>query len=492
MKLARPRPGSARTERLSFDMLISDFGPIKKASISLRPLTIFIGGNDMGKSYAAMLAHSVMSTERGLDRRAYTLARSAHNTRDSEMIAGRLAKVLGGLEHADEAACPPSLAAQIARSCVDEYQVRLQREIIRNFGSELAELARSGAGHFSMTLKEGERRIMSYKKNKLGLSLVPKSGIKFRLSSTIYTKGLFQIEWSGDGLYCKIDPGAIPDLPSGHSFLTSFYVSLKSAMLQRALADLPSHSRYFPAARSGILQAHRVIASNIVRNAPYAGIKDIHVPRLSGVVSDFVSTIIDMHPAHGDYYDVGEQIEKDIFGGHVMLKYAERGAIPEIFCERSTVSVPIHRTSSTISELAPFTLHLKHHAEGHGVLIIEEPEAHLHPRNQSLLAGHIVRLVRAGANIIITTHSSTLFESISQYLRASRLRPEGRKNALGSKDLYLLEDEIAPHLFKMDGGGGSVVEKIDLSAEDGIEQDVFVREDRMLNETNLRIEENEG
>ena len=491
MKPARLHPRSARAERLSFDMLINDFGPIKKAAISLRPLTIFIGGNDMGKSYAAMLAHSVMSTERGLGRGAYILARSTDNTKNSEMIVGRLTKVLEGLEHTDEVACPPRLAAQMARSCVDEYQVRLQREIIRNFGSELPELTRSGAGHFSMTLKAEKQRIMSYKKNKLGLNLVPKSGIKFRVSNTIYTKRRFQIEWSSDGLYCKIEPDIIPDLSSDYRFLTSFYVSLKSAMLQRALADVPSHSRYFPAARSGILQAHRVIASNIVRNAPYAGVKDIHVPRLSGVVSDFVSTIIDMHPARGDYYDAGKQIEKDIFGGHVMLKYAEPGTIPEIFCKRSAVTVPIHRTSSTISELAPFTLHLKHRAEGHGVLIIEEPEAHLHPRNQSLLAGHIVKLVRAGANIIITTHSSTLFESISQYLRASRLRPEGRKNALGGKDLYLLEDEIAPHLFKMDGGGGSVVEKIDLSAEDGIEQDAFVREDRMLNEINLRIEENE-
>ena len=123
------------------------------------------------------------------------------------------------------------------------------------------------------------------------------------------------------------------------------------------------------------------------------------------------------------------------------------------------------------------------------MLIIEEPEAHLHPSNQNLLAGHIVKLVREGANIIITTHSSTLFESVSQYLRASQLQPKGRKNAFGREDLYLTEDEIAPHLFRMDGDEGSTVERIPLSAKDGMKQDEFVKEDRLLNEINLRIEE---
>ena len=485
-------PESAGSVRLSFDMLINDFGPIKKAAISLRPLTIFIGGNDMGKSYAAMLAHSFMSAERGTGRRAYALARSAIEAKNSEKMLVKLEKVLGGLVHADKVECPPRLAAQITRSCIDEYMVRLQREIIRNFGSPLSELTRSGADHFSIALKYGNRRIMSYKNNRLAVNSMPKFNITFESSNDVYPASIFRAERLNDNLHCFVEKDFVADLSDDRRLLSYLYTKLKFEMLQQAVAGIPSRSRYFPAARSGILQAHRVIASNVVKNAPYAGIEDIHVPRLSGVVSDFVSDIIDMQPTRGDHHDIGSRIENDIFGGSVRLKYADPGTIPEIFCERSTVTVPIHRTSSTISELAPFTLHLKHRAEGRGVLIIEEPEAHLHPRNQSLLAGHIVKLVREGANVIITTHSSTLFESASQYLRASRLQPEGRKNALGGEDLYLREDEIAPYIFKADGEGGSIVERIELSAEDGIEQEAFVKEDRLLNETNLRIEENEG
>ena len=153
------------------------------------------------------------------------------------------------------------------------------------------------------------------------------------------------------------------------------------------------------------------------------------------------------------------------------------------------VDVPMHRASSTVAELAPLTHCLKHHAMGDDMLVIEEAEAHLHPRSQVRLAGHMVGLVRSGANVMITTHSAVLLESISQYLQTSLLRPKDRRHALGTGDLYLCEGEVAPHLFRPDGQGGSIVEKIPMSADEGIAQDEFIDIDRMLNETNIRIEE---
>ena len=59
---ARDKPAAAGGGApLRLDMRIRDFGPIKKGSISLRPLTILIGPNNTGKSYAAMLAHTIIT-----------------------------------------------------------------------------------------------------------------------------------------------------------------------------------------------------------------------------------------------------------------------------------------------------------------------------------------------------------------------------------------------------------------------------------------------
>ena len=44
---------------------ISEFGPINRAIIEIKPLTIFIGGHNTGKSYAAQLIYSMARTLRG-------------------------------------------------------------------------------------------------------------------------------------------------------------------------------------------------------------------------------------------------------------------------------------------------------------------------------------------------------------------------------------------------------------------------------------------
>lgn len=467
------------------DMSIDDFGPIKKAFITLRPLTILIGPNDAGKSYAAMLAHSAMSAARGLGPHSHPPARTTYGRKRLSAL-DELEKMLAGLRPSVEVKCPPDLAYHLTRSCASEYGASLKGEIVRNFGSSLADLARSGADHFSLSLRDKSGRTMALKKDSLVLSPLPKFDMRFKLLAGAGGLRVACSERGSDTLNCYVTSG-MAGKHATRSHATRLYFELKQALLRHVLADIPDHSDYFPASRSGILQAHRLLASNVVRNAAYSGIEAALVPRLPGVASDLVSAIIDAHPAQGVHHDVGNRIENDILAGHVNLKHRNAGGIPEIVYERSRVAVPIHRTSSTISGLAPLTLYLKH-AAACGVIIIEEPEAHLHPLNQATLAGHLVRLVRDGAGIIITTHSAPLFEAISQYLQAGSLRPKDRQNALGHKDLYLGEHEVAPHLFRQ-SRGGSVVEPVDMSSKEGIDQEEFIKGDRLLNENNMRIEE---
>ena len=41
---------------------VKNFGPISDANITLKPLTILVGPNSSGKSYVAMLVHSLISS----------------------------------------------------------------------------------------------------------------------------------------------------------------------------------------------------------------------------------------------------------------------------------------------------------------------------------------------------------------------------------------------------------------------------------------------
>ena len=66
-----------------------------------------------------------------------------------------------------------------------------------------------------------------------------------------------------------------------------------------------------------------------------------------------------------------------------------------------------------VSELAPLvSCFFVSSIKPGDTLIIEEPEAHLHPGAQADIAVVLARLVRAGVKVIITTHSDWLLEEI--------------------------------------------------------------------------------
>ena len=56
------------------------------------------------------------------------------------------------------------------------------------------------------------------------------------------------------------------------------------------------------------------------------------------------------------------------------------------------------------------------------MLIIEEPEAHLHPAAQTQMAVALTGLVRAGVRVVLTTHSDWLLKEISNLIREGELR----------------------------------------------------------------------
>jgi predicted ATPase len=49
------------------------------------------------------------------------------------------------------------------------------------------------------------------------------------------------------------------------------------------------------------------------------------------------------------------------------------------------------------------------------ILILDEPEVNLHPKWQIEYANIIVELVKAGANIIVTTHSPYILEALKTF-----------------------------------------------------------------------------
>ena len=80
------------------------------------------------------------------------------------------------------------------------------------------------------------------------------------------------------------------------------------------------------------------------------------------------------------------------------------------------------RSSSMVSELAPLVLFIRGLVRPGDTLIIEEPEAHLHPAAQAQMASTLARLVRAGVRVLVTTHSDFMLQEIGNLMRVGMLK----------------------------------------------------------------------
>ncbi len=58
------------------------------------------------------------------------------------------------------------------------------------------------------------------------------------------------------------------------------------------------------------------------------------------------------------------------------------------------------------------------------MLLIENPEVHLHPAGQALMGQFLADVARAGVQVVIETHSDHILNGIRRAVRLHRLIPE--------------------------------------------------------------------
>ena len=106
--------------------------------------------------------------------------------------------------------------------------------------------------------------------------------------------------------------------------------------------------------------------------------------------------------------------------------------------------IPLHLASSSARGVSDLYFYLKHVAEPGQILIIDEPESHLSPTNQILMARLLVFCVNAGLKVLITTHSDYLIKEINNLIMLNG-EFEGKKDFLRkNRKKYTDEDSLNP------------------------------------------------
>ena len=126
----------------------------------------------------------------------------------------------------------------------------------------------------------------------------------------------------------------------------------------------------------------------------------------------------------------------------------------------------LSQASSMVSELAPLVLFIRGLICPGDTLIIEEPEAHLHPGAQTEIAATLARLVRAGVRVVVTTHSDWLLKEIGNLIREGVLKEKGElRKKSDEPESWLLPDEVGAWHFHKE----KPVEPLHFTNIDGIE-----------------------
>jgi predicted ATPase len=94
-------------------------------------------------------------------------------------------------------------------------------------------------------------------------------------------------------------------------------------------------------------------------------------------------------------------------------------------------------------------------------LVVEEPEAHVHPKGQMGFARFMAKLARLGVNVMATTHSDIIALKLAQMVGLTGLSPEERERLGYRGDEYLPKEELA--LYSFEPEDGSVARKIEVS-----------------------------
>ena len=248
-----------------------------------------------------------------------------------------------------------------------------------------------------------------------------------------------------------------------------------------ALADIVLPGRhpafYLPADRTGLMNAHSTVVSALIQSATMAGIRQADpLPLLSGVRGDFLEQLVEMASKrqrglrHGRerLRRIGKRIEDGILGGAVKVSGLPGLAYPHFTYHPGgwKAGLPLANASSMVSELAPVVLYLRHVVVPNDLLIIDEPESHLHPAMQVAFTQQIAEMARAGVRVIVTTHSEWVLEALGNVVgwavQTGRPNRESGPVLLDARDIGVWLFETA------NGVGSSTVKEIALDPDTGL------------------------
>ncbi len=462
-------------------------------------MTVFVGPSNTGKSYLAILIyalHRFFSGNYGGRRRLgvashVSIRRSnlRHQEDPTHEDITELARWLDGLASSREGGGPsdrfgsrlPDVVASMVLPILRDVgsSEEVTDEILRSFGvADTNKLIRHRSRRgLEVALKQQGPADSQPMGSFMHTLTMNRSASEFKSSipddSSLYIKGIDDLgSYAFDFSSPMRSDLASRDRDEQRRAATYLVRRISDSVVSYSVGPLSSVAHYLPADRTGIMHAHLVAVASVIERSPYTALRrDNPLPELSGVLADFLTQLVRLGGLRRGTkagMSLAAGLQEKVINGVIHVEDSITG-YPEFYYQPEgwKENLPLMNTSSMVSELAPVVLYLRHIVRPSEVLIIEEPESHLHPAMQVEFIRHLVAAVRAGIRIMITTHSEWVLDELTNLVRLWDL-PKSRRKEFEGADFAFNPDKLGVWLFKpMKSPKGSVVEEIPFDEDFG-------------------------
>ncbi len=435
---------SKETQPLKIDIAVENFGPIEKAEIDLRPLTVFVGESNTGKTYLAALIYALQRAFDGIPRTPWLHYKTSS---------------FDPIYHSQPADLSNQITLQETQEALKKLGDTEQLFKFLDLPKWVRDRLMCGSAHSDM-LEAELKRCFGYESISDMVRLTKDLDVEMKISfdvqeenQTLWSLCFYDSESEINIEKC-INKDIVFRSEDRDIFQRALNVKDKQIPL-RFLDPKSATSYYLPAARSGLMETRGIIASSLIDIATSGGSEQFtQDSTFSGMIADFLKLINnykerEIYPS--EIIEVSKTLENKVLRGEIeTYRHAEVGNIQFRYRPlKSEKSLRMRQTSSMISELAPIVLLLRSVVFYGDTLIIEEPESHLHPRAQTQIAIALARLVRAGVRVIITTHSDWLLEQIGNLVREGEIMKFGT-NQSEQPSTWLTTEDVGAWWFHTD------------------------------------------
>lgn len=436
---------------------IENFGAIKKrVEIEPKPLTIFCGSNNTGKTYGLYVLNALMDS-----RLVASFDWSKHHAKlllDQRAMMFERSEWLG--EEALKSAqknIAHSLKSSLARFFVADSALTDEAifEVILSLPEIEAKLA-----NFEFSFSSGEpssstqnepavmRCKFSEDGKKIGLSLYGEWA-SASLVERVLNSALME-------LYCPIRQGRALLLPAERTGINLFFRELNSRR-----ATLLRHV------------TSQTLDTNELLN-------DILVSRYPQPIHDYIEFMtaqpeVKRHTSE-KFADLATWLQKEVL--RVKYKVDRYGDI-SITPLRSKTELGLHLGSSTAKTFFGLWSYLNHLAQPGDCLMIDEPELNLHPLNQRNIARLLAEIVNRGIRVVVSTHSDYMVREWGNLVMLGEDFPEreaiAKRHGLHATQ-WLAAEKVTAYEFHADG-----IVQMALDAKSGIRTPLFDESIEQLN-----------